>query len=83
MDLKPFAQVTSTFATFKLVLLIIIKYKQISSSLYDLPCSVAGKSPSEEILLGDLNLKPKTKIMMMGTREEILVCLLVQNFSIS
>ncbi|KAK2176352.1 hypothetical protein NP493_666g01002 [Ridgeia piscesae] len=31
-----------------------------------------GKSPSEEILLGDLNLKPKTKIMMMGTREEIL-----------
>ena len=34
----------------------------------------AGKPPSGDVLLGDLNLKPKTKIMMMGTREEVLVC---------
>ncbi|KAI0230348.1 Ubiquitin-like domain-containing CTD phosphatase 1 [Lamellibrachia satsuma] len=31
-----------------------------------------GKPPSEDVLLSELNLKPKTKIMMMGTREEIL-----------
>lgn len=29
-----------------------------------------GKSPSDDILLADMKLKPNTKIMMMGTREE-------------
>ena len=32
-----------------------------------------GKSPDDDVRLSALNLKPKTKIMMMGTREENLV----------
>ena len=32
-----------------------------------------GKSPDDEVRLSALNLKPNTKIMMMGTREENLV----------
>ncbi len=32
-----------------------------------------GKPPGDDVLLGDLQLKPTTKIMMMGTPEEKLV----------
>lgn len=32
-----------------------------------------GKSPDDDVRLSALNLKPNTKIMMMGTREENLV----------
>ena len=33
----------------------------------------SGKSPDDDVRLSALNLKPNTKIMMMGTREENLV----------
>lgn len=38
-------------------------------------CSVPapGKPAEDEVKLGSLKLKPNTKIMMMGTREESLV----------
>ena len=36
-------------------------------------CS-AGKPPTDDAKLGDLQLKPNAKIMMMGTPEEKLVC---------
>lgn len=32
-----------------------------------------GKPAEDEVKLGSLKLKPNTKIMMMGTREESLV----------
>jgi len=34
---------------------------------------LSGKPADDEVKLGDLKLKPNTKIMMMGTREESLV----------
>jgi hypothetical protein len=34
---------------------------------------IVGKPPSDDVLLADMKLKPNTKIMMMGTREEELV----------
>lgn len=34
---------------------------------------MSGKPADDEVKLGDLKLKPNTKIMMMGTREESLV----------
>ena len=34
-----------------------------------------GKPAGDDMRLGDLNLKPGTKIMMMGTREEEIVSL--------
>lgn len=38
-----------------------------------------GKPAEDEVKLGTLKLKPNTKIMMMGTREESLVgCCLAQ-----
>ena len=36
----------------------------------------AGKPPTDDVKLGDLQLKPNAKIMMMGTPEEKLVCVL-------
>lgn len=33
----------------------------------------SGKPAEDEVKLGSLKLKPNTKIMMMGTREESLV----------
>ena len=33
----------------------------------------SGKVPGDEVALADLKLKPSTKIMMMGTREEEIV----------
>ena len=37
------------------------------------PLSPAGKPAEDVVKLGSLKLKPNTKIMMMGTREEGLV----------
>ena len=34
-----------------------------------------GKMPNDDMHLSSLNLKKNTKIMMMGTREENLVCI--------
>ena len=36
--------------------------------------SFVGKPPADDVKLGDLQLKPNAKIMMMGTPEEKLVC---------
>ncbi len=34
---------------------------------------LSGKPADDDVKLGDLKLKPNTKIMMMGSREESLV----------
>nr|XP_009296658.2 ubiquitin-like domain-containing CTD phosphatase 1 [Danio rerio] len=40
--------------------------------LYKDDCILSGKPADDNVKLGDLKLKPNTKIMMMGTREESL-----------
>lgn len=51
------------------------KFLKICTSSFVLP----GKPAEDEVKLGTLKLKPNTKIMMMGTREESLVgCYLPQ-----
>lgn len=39
--------------------------------------AVSGKPAEDDLKLGTLKLKPNTKIMMMGSREESLVILFV------
>lgn len=40
-------------------------------------CCITGKPADDDVKLGALKLKPNTKIMMMGTREESLVNILL------
>lgn len=55
---------------------IFLKIKHInheSFAFYLVFFFLLGKSPDDDVRLSALNLKPNTKIMMMGTREENLV----------
>lgn len=73
-EMKSWEHISDTDLGCRLNIFCYMKIKLFNVSLrWPYVCHSSGKPADDDVKLGDLKLKPNTKIMMMGTREESLV----------